>query len=70
MKYESHTFYGSKVMINVGQRSQGQKIGIEGNVLLQGIHMRNMKALPLTVQKLINAGQRSQSRSQGQTNWY
>ena len=36
-------------------------------VLSQGINMRNMKVLPLMVQKLINVGQRSQSRSK---KWY
>ena len=62
VKYESPISYGSKVMIkvkvfqNVGQRSrsrsQGQNFGTDGKVLSQGIHMWNMKALSLTVQKL------------------
>ena len=59
--------------MQVKGHGQGHKVkyfGTDGKALSQGIHMRNMKVLPLMVQKLINVGQRSQSMSQGQNIWY
>ena len=61
-KHESPTSNGSKVLVNVkvfryvGQRSQsrpqGRKFGMNRKASSQGMHMSNMKALPLMVQKL------------------
>ena len=59
---------------------QGHKVklfGVDRKVLPQGIHTCNMKALSPLVQKLLprlsffsKVGQKSRSRSQGQTFWY
>ena len=52
---------------NIGQtwrwRSRGQTYCTFGNVLLQVMHMWNMKALPLTVQKLLSRLKFSKCRS-------
>ena len=44
------------IFFNVGQRSRSQvkDFGTDGEVLSQEIHMCNMKALPITVQKLLS----------------
>ena len=61
-KYESPTSNGSKAMTNikgfryVGQRSRsssrGQEFGMNRKATSQAMYIRNMKTLPLMVQKL------------------
>ena len=58
MKYESPISYGSRVMIKIKVFKMSKvmvkvnNFGTDEKVLSQGIHMCNMKALSLTVQKL------------------
>ena len=57
---KSPSSYGSKVMAKIKifkkvtqrSRSQGQNFVSNGKVLSEGIHMENMQALALAVQKL------------------
>ena len=62
MQFESPISYGSKVTMKVkvfkmyvkghGLGHTVKKFGTDGKVLSQGVHMCNMKAISLTVQKL------------------
>ena len=60
MKYELPTFNGSKVMVNVkilkyvvhSQCYEAKTFCMNGKISSQRMYMYNMKALPLTIQKL------------------